>query len=1214
MRKFCTFLLTAVLAMLASVSYAADVNIAVAEEFTSVASLEGKTFAIIDQANEKALYGTNNQNLGYNVYTSAFQDSNSGYMWKLVSLANDADTEVQGFYRLQLVTPSGADYNCWGMGGWLNSQPATGAVSFILGLNNQNGQDMKNGAVYDVQYVEGKGFTLKNIGTGLYQNDAAPAKYEEPTYWTFGTVASDYTPVVKELLAEGEALKATAVSDDAKAAYESAIANIDADDVENSQANMKIVDAAINELAKAQPTVDGADFTRAIANPSFETNSLEGWTSTDGGAPATNGNFGKATGGVFVEKWTESANQLSNGSCLQEIAGLPNGEYTVTAEMQCLEQGNGNANGTGFFLVANEDKTECTEAGQTVSVTTKVTDGVLTIGAKIEDCSGNWVCFDNFRLTLVKADSDEPSVVKEEWAEKAPAVAKDYANNNGGAFIPANYVVDEDGNGYYEVVSNENPANPWDCQIFVSVLEKLNKFDKLKISMKVKADNELEASSGMHTSNDGNGWVGHVAIGNVKFTNEWTLVEREFEITNEAVNTFVLDLSDANTNAANKYYFDEITFTVTPAETVTYVDVIPVAEGTAEQAPEQIYILAKERPVDGNNTHRARYTEQAAKDGQFGIEVVTDAKTDAAWDNQFWIRQPYALPEGAKYIIEFDYKAEKAAKATTQAHANPGEYIHCIGIGDVNFTTEWQHFKYEGAISAAQTGNPAKFLSIAFNLNEFADANTYCFDNITWKVAEDAIEGLEQNFLNIELYPEVEYVDPSTLEWTENILPNGDIEGSDFGNYIIKISTDTERDPEMAVATKGKAAGNASESCLQFKAYEQPKDPEDEIKYVGNEWDSQFFIRLPYMLPAGTKIDVAFDYFGSRSASVSTQSHMEPGEYINGNMLGDIAFEPLYVKDENGEDTKEKVWKQFQKYVTVGADMRTIVFNLCKYQAGANYYFDNISVKILKSAQEEILASDAVKAQDENSLWPATLALNETITEAKAFDTSNKSDEFIANLTEAIQSGKDALNATEGKTAETLAAAKQAIEDAMNAVEPEPLDPDLIEIAQDQGQQYDTFTRAELVEGDAYNTYTSNADLTVAFKMKDIDVKGCDYVVVKFAEPVPAGWKIAFWGNQDNVDIPEGATEFKFVFEEDTKNAVENDVLKEITVLNLWGATYPLVMKVSGVYKHSTGLQTYVDGPLSRTSAPTGLYMEDGKIVIVKREKKKYAVSGALIE
>lgn len=35
--------------------------------------------------------------------------------------------------------------------------------------------------------------------------------------------------------------------------------------------------------------------------------------------------------------------------------------------------------------------------------------------------------------------------------------------------------------------------------------------------------------------------------------------------------------------------------------------------------------------------------------------------------------------------------------------------------------------------------------------------------------------------------------------------------------------------------------------------------------------------------------------------------------------------------------------------------------------------------------------------------------------------------------------------------------------------------------------------------------------------------------------------------------------------------------------------------------------------PLSRTSAPTGLYMDDGKIVIVKKDKNRYSTSGALI-
>ena len=88
--------------------------------------------------------------------------------------------------------------------------------------------------------------------------------------------------------------------------------------------------------------------------------------------------------------------------------------------------------------------------------------------------------------------------------------------------------------------------------------------------------------------------------------------------------------------------------------------------------------------------------------------------------------------------------------------------------------------------------------------------------------------------------------------------------------------------------------------------------------------------------------------------------------------------------------------------------------------------------------------------------------------------------------------------------------------------------------------------------------------------MYDIDVAGCDYVTVKFAQPAPKGWNIAFWaqGGTDNVEIPEGATEYKYVFADDAKCAIKDDVLPQICVLTLWPGGYPFDMKVYGIYKH----------------------------------------------
>ena len=134
-------------------------------------------------------------------------------------------------------------------------------------------------------------------------------------------------------------------------------------------------------------------------------------------------------------------------------------------------------------------------------------------------------------------------------------------------------------------------------------------------------------------------------------------------------------------------------------------------------------------------------------------------------------------------------------------------------------------------------------------------------------------------------------------------------------------------------------------------------------------------------------------------------------------------------------------------------------------------------------------------------------------------------------------------------------------------------DPDyanFVEIPQDQGKDLDTFARTAVEEGADFNTYTASGDLQVAFKMYDIDVAGCDYVTVKFAQPAPKGWNIAFWaqGGTDNVEIPEGATEYKYVFADDAKCAIKDDVLPQICVLTLWPGGYPFDMKVYGIYKH----------------------------------------------
>ena len=93
--------------------------------------------------------------------------------------------KASGGVKLKLITPEGNDYKLGGYTAYLNSSAVDGNRCFIAHQN----AEVSKGDVWDIQYVEGKGWAIKNVGTGKYLKDAtSPAKYDEPTYFTFCTL------------------------------------------------------------------------------------------------------------------------------------------------------------------------------------------------------------------------------------------------------------------------------------------------------------------------------------------------------------------------------------------------------------------------------------------------------------------------------------------------------------------------------------------------------------------------------------------------------------------------------------------------------------------------------------------------------------------------------------------------------------------------------------------------------------------------------------------------------------------------------------------------------------------------------------------------------------------------------------------------------------------------------------------------------------------
>ena len=159
------------------------------ERLTGVAKdLVGKNFAIVNEADQTAFYCPSGQQMANSDFKTAFDLSNEGYLFKLGKLGS-------GNF-LKLITPTGDIYQVNGYDAFLNSQAVDGSCCFF---NNKN-YEITNGAVWKIEYVEDKGWTILNVGTGKYLKDAAhPAMFDEPTYFTFCTLKEDTYTGIEEV-------------------------------------------------------------------------------------------------------------------------------------------------------------------------------------------------------------------------------------------------------------------------------------------------------------------------------------------------------------------------------------------------------------------------------------------------------------------------------------------------------------------------------------------------------------------------------------------------------------------------------------------------------------------------------------------------------------------------------------------------------------------------------------------------------------------------------------------------------------------------------------------------------------------------------------------------------------------------------------------------------------------------------------------------------
>ena len=581
--------------------------------------------------------------------------------------------------------------------------------------------------------------------------------------------------------------------------------------------------------------------------------------------------------------------------------------------------------------------------------------------------------FDDFSFEYVKG--------KDDWYNNNVVVAKDpaveYEDGKSYEFPAAPYVYDAKGNGYAEVKTMANPTKEWASQIFFTIPENLAG-KQVAISMKVKASKAVTAKAQRHQDNTGSTYMDNYPDANIDFTTEWNKVsvivdtKKENGEAVEIAKCFVLNLAvDAE---ALTFDFDSLKFEQYFAP-VDYGELIEIPlEGTV--------VMERDFTKETSYTHSPNWANN--KDGYTdklivgeGLEIVNTAD-QGMWDSQFFIMEGFNLVGGRDYAVRYTLKYE----------GDGGDMQ--INMGDWTNNDQGVETLAAGPIYTQMVRLFPSFKGDATGAHVFFQSGA-----IKGRMIVEKVEV-------IDVTPKYDEMD-----WSENILKNGDLSGDDMSAFILK-NNDVEN-PEMLLAEKS-AIGDGFEIGIETAA--RPTNEDGSVG--GNDHDAQFFVRLPYVLPKGKKFNLEFDLYAEKINTLAIQAHGEPGQFKEN--LSSVTTNPA----GNGI-------VHYQKYLSAPADMRTIAFNLA-VDKDATYGFSNIKVQIVNDDKATI--EEATATADATTLWAETLALNEACYAGRIAETEGCTEASVKALTDAIAAGKAAL-ADPAPTKESLTAAAQAITDAI---------------------------------------------------------------------------------------------------------------------------------------------------------------------------------------
>lgn len=296
--------------------------------------------------------------------------------------------------------------------------------------------------------------------------------------------------------------------------------------------------------------------------------------------------------------------------------------------------------------------------------------------------------------------------------------------------------------------------------------------------------------------------------------------------------------------------------------------------------------------------------------------IIQKPTTDANWQRQYFVADWINLKVGTPYTITARMRGTKEGTMDVVL----GTWSASGSSYGIPFTTEMQE--------------------VSVTINAASDASG------------DAHVLFQTGLFDGEIYIEsvkVTHGEAPVMEIPVSIISNGNAEGTNVENFV---STEAGGQSVAGCIIVDGAGVDGSRAFVV--------DGSNNAGAAEN-WDTQFFIRANEKLYEGDKLHVAFKYRADKEAGSESQTHGQPGGYIHWDGGLAVNFTPE--------------WQQFDKTLVIsasqaGADgMQTFAFNLAVLRGPNKYYFDDIVV-------EKIISANTIPLTDEEKKAVLTEALD----------------------------------------------------------------------------------------------------------------------------------------------------------------------------------------------------------------------------------------------